>query len=307
MHSKCNFFNVLPMKHYKTLSELHRDNGWPAPQNPLFSIVGCQSACPLGNREYTTDSYMIAFKKIKSGTIMYGKTPYDHDNGSMFFTKPRQIIEMKDLELEEQGFMLFIHEDYLYRNELYSIIQQYAFFDYETNEAIHLSPAEELIVWELYNKINIEYLTNPDEFTREIILSHVASILKYVQRFYKRQFIDRKQLSGRIVSKFNAALKQHLNNGKLKEDGLPSVTSLASQLLLSPRYLSDLLKQETGKTAMELIHVYLITEAKNLLRSGDKGIAEIAFQLGFENASYFSRLFKKQTGLRPLDFKHTLN
>jgi len=58
---------------------------------------------------------------------------------------------------------------------------------------------------------------------------------------------------------------------------------------------------------MELIHVYLITEAKNLLRSGDKGIAEIAFQLGFENASYFSRLFKKQTGLRPLDFKHTLN
>lgn len=295
------------MKHYKTLSELHKDNGWPAPQNPLFSIVGCQSACPLGNREYTTDSYMIAFKKIKSGTIMYGKTRYDHDNGSMFFTKPRQIIEMKNLELEEQGFMLFIHEDYLYRNELYSIIQQYAFFDYETNEAIHLSPAEELIVWELHNKINIEYLANPDEFTREIILSHVASILKYVQRFYKRQFIDRKQLSGRIVSKFNAALKQHLNNGKLKEDGLPSVASLASQLLLSPRYLSDLLKQETGKTAIELIHVYLITEAKNLLRSGDKGVAEIAFQLGFENASYFSRLFKKQTGLRPLDFKHSLN
>ena len=81
---------------------------------------------------------------------------------------------------------------------------------------------------------------------------------------------------------------------------------MAEQLFLSPRYLSDLLKQETGKTALELIHLTLISEAKNLLKSADRGVAEIAYELGFENTSYFTRLFKKQTGMRPLDFKKQL-
>jgi len=81
------------------------------------------------------------------------------------------------------------------------------------------------------------------------------------------------------------------------------VTYLADQLFISPRYLSDVLNQETGKTALELIHIFLISEAKNLLRLGEKGVAEIAYHLGFENASYFTKLFKKQTGMRPLEFR----
>jgi len=90
--------------------------------------------------------------------------------------------------------------------------------------------------------------------------------------------------------------------------GLPNVTTLASQLNLSPRYLSDLLKQETGKTAIELIHIYLINEAKNRLRSDDQRVSEIAYELGFEDLSYFSRLFKKETGVTPNQFKkHLLN
>lgn len=89
----------------------------------------------------------------------------------------------------------------------------------------------------------------------------------------------------------------------MAKNGLPNVSFLAEQLFVSPRYLSDLLKQETGKTAMELIHIFMISEAKNLLRLGEKGVAEIAYELGFENASYFTRLFKKQTGMKPLEFR----
>mgnify|MGYP002759608947 FL=1 len=55
---------------------------------------------------------------------------------------------------------------------------------------------------------------------------------------------------------------------------------------------------------MELIHIFLISEAKNLLRLKEKGITEIAYELGFENASYFTRLFKKQTGMKPLEFRN---
>jgi len=291
------------MKHYKTITELHAGNFWDAPQHPLFSMVGCLSSCTLGNQEFTTDCYIIAFKKIQSGIFMYGRTPYDHDNGCMFFIKPRQVIEMRNLEVEENGFMLMIDPDYLNGHELFKSIDQYGFFDYEVTEAIHLSPKEEQIILELHEKIQNEYFNNPDEYSREIILSHVSSILKYSQRFYKRQFIDRTLVTGKITTKFNDVLKKYITEGFLENKGLPHVSYIADKLAISPRYLSDLLKQESGKTAIELIHIFLISEAKNLLKIGEKGVTEIAYQLGFENASYFTRLFKKQTGMKPMDFR----
>jgi len=296
------------MKHYKLLSELHRDNGFAGPENPLIGLHRCDQngTCSLGDREFTTDFYMIGFKKLKSGVIMYGRTKYDHDNGSMLFIKPRQVVQFKNLEFDEDGFLIFVHEDFLNGHFLHNEIKKYNFFDYEANEALHLSPREEEIIWDLYAKIETEYYNNQDEYSRDIILTHIDSILKYSQRFYKRQFINRTELSGKTVSKFNDALSVYFNNGNLQTKGLPTVNAIAAQLNLSSRYLSDLLKQETGKTAIELIHIYLVNEAKNMLIGEDQNVSEIAYTLGFENLPYFSRLFKKEVGVSPNQFKKQL-
>lgn len=285
---------------------MHRDNGYPAPENPLFSVFRCTRTCSLGNSEFTTDFYMIGFKKLKSGHILYGRTKYDHDTGSMMFIKPRQVIEFMNPEFEEDAFLILIHEDFLSGHVLHTEMGKYSFFDYEANEALHLSPREEKIVWELYSSIEAEYQDNPDEYSRDIILAHIDSMLKYSQRFYKRQFINRTELSGKMVSKFNEALAVYFKNGLLQTQGLPTVSTLAAQLNLSPRYLSDLLKQETGKTAIDLIHIYLVKEAKNRLIGQELSVSEIAYELGFENLPYFSRLFKKETGVSPNQFKKQL-
>lgn len=296
------------MQHVKTLGELHQDHGFPPPENPLFSLYQCNKTCSIGDREFTSDFYMIGFKKLKSGVIMYGRTKYDHDCGSMMFVKPRQVIEMKNLELDEDGFLLFIHEDFLNGHELYNEIKKYHFFDYETNEALHLSPREEQIIWSFYHALEAEYNNNQDEFSREIMLSNVSSMLKYAQRFYKRQFLNRSQLSGKTVTKFNDTLTKYFSGDNLQTLGLPTVNYMAGQMNVSPRYLSDLLKQESGKTALELIHIYLISEAKNMLIGPEQSVTEVAYTLGFENMSYFSRLFKKEVGVTPNGFKkHQLN
>lgn len=291
------------MKHYKNLSELHRDNGFPAPENPLFSIYQCNKSCSLGDREFTSDFYMIGFKKLISGVVLYGRAKYDHECGSMMFFKPRQVIEMKNLQFDENGFLLFIHEDYLNGHILHNEIKKYHFFDYEINEALHLSPREKKITWELYHKIENEYENNQDEYCRDIILANIDTMLKYAQRFYKRQFINRAEISGKTVTRFNEQIDKYVASGLLAEKGLPSVNYMADRLNISPRYLSDLLKQESGKTALEHIHIYLISEAKNLLKSEDRSVSEIAYALGFENMSYFSRLFKKEVGINPNMFK----
>ena len=296
------------MQHFSRLADMHRYNGLPMPENPLFSVYRCPKNTSLGENPFTSDFYIISLKKLKSGIIMYGRTKYDHDNGCMLFVKPRQIIEFKNLEYHEDSFVIFIHEDFLTGHFLHNAISKYAFFDYEANEALHLSPREEQLMWDLFFKIDAEYLTNNDEYSRDIILTHIDSMLKYSQRFYKRQFINRTELSGKTVSKFNDALTAYFENGSLLTQGLPNVTTLASQLNLSPRYLSDMLKQETGKTAIELIHISLVNEAKNRLRLDDQRVSDIAYELGFGDLSYFSRLFKKETGITPNQFKkQTLN
>lgn len=291
------------MQHFSRLTDLHRYHGLPLPENQLFSAYRCPMDTSVGDKEFTCDFYIISLKKLISGIIMYGRTRYDHENGSMLFAKPRQIIQFQNLEYHEDAFIIFIHEDFLNGHPLHHDIRKYAFFDYEANEALHLSPREEKVMWDLFSKIDSEYLDNHDEYSRNIMLSHVDSILKYSQRYYKRQFINRTDLSGKTVSKFNELLAAHFSNGLLLDKGLPNVTALASQLNLSPRYLSDMLKQETGKTAIELIHISLVNEAKNRLRSDEQRVSDIAYELGFGDLSYFSRLFKKATGITPNQFK----
>ena len=295
------------MKHFKTISELHKAQGYPPPENPILGLKRLKkSSIPLNTTEVSYDFYFICLKRLKIGNIWYGKTKYDHDRGFMYFMKPRQIISLHDVQLMGKGFSIEIHEDFLMGHPLFTEIKKYDFFDYETSEALHLSPKEESIIWSLFNKMETEYCNNTDEFSKSIILSHLESILKYAQRFYKRQFIDRKPLSGLMVTKFNEHLNEYFINGDAEGKGLPTVNYMANQLNLSSKYLSDLLKQETGKTALELIHLYVVSEAKNMIISGDKSISEIAYRLGFENPPYFSRLFKKEVGISPKEFKNQI-
>ena len=293
--------------HFKKIADLYEYMGIPAPENPLLGLVQFNCGCDaLTNKEVSYDFYTICLKKIESGEFGYGKTKYDSDKGFMYFFKPRQKLFIHDVVIKELGFSIYLHEDFLIGHPLFNEIKKYGFFDYEIDEALHLSPKEKEIMWSLFHKMETEYHNNPDEFSKSIILSHLDSMLKYAQRFYKRQFIDRKPLSGVTVTKFNQLLNTYFENGKAEGKGLPTVSNLAVQLNLSSKYLSDLLKQETGKTALELIHLYVISEAKNLLVAGEQSISEIAYRLGFENPPYFSRLFKKEVGISPKEFQNQL-
>ncbi|WPU97890.1 helix-turn-helix transcriptional regulator [Mucilaginibacter sp. cycad4] len=297
------------MNHFDKISSFSKAIGIKAPEHPLFSIsFGNKDECGGDDIEFSADFFIISFQQLESGNITHGRTKFDHDRGKLLFVKPRQTVTFKNIKLKEECFLILIHEDFLAGAALHHEIKKYGYFDYETNEALYLSPSEEEVIWSLVSIMDKENHNNKDDFTKTILLSHLTTLLKYAHRFYKRQFINRAEITGAIATRFHDLLRTYFETKKILESGLPTVSFMAEKLNLSSRYLSDSLKQETGKTALELIHLYIITEAKNLLKEGKLNIAEISYSLGFENPTYFSRLFKKEAGVSPNYFRdHHLN
>jgi AraC-like DNA-binding protein len=86
----------------------------------------------------------------------------------------------------------------------------------------------------------------------------------------------------------------------------PSVKYFANKLNVTPNYLSDTIRHHSGKSALTIIHDFIIEEAKNKLTNSNLTVSEISYQLGFEYSNYFSRLFKRKTNLSPSDFRKSV-
>lgn len=303
------------MKHFNTLSAYFDYLQLPRPEHPMFSVMSASEdrflPCPKDcSPPITNDCYNISLKKIIKGDLNYGRTKYDFTNGAMFFMSPRQVMQWDNsVVFKQKGFSINFHEDFVKGTELAQQIKKYGFFSYSANEALHLSPSEEKQMESIVENIEIEYHNNQDKFSKDIIISHLSTLLKYANRFYERQFINRINLSNDLLEQFNQQLKEYFESGKLEENGIPNIKLLANKMSISQRYLSDTLKKETGKTTTEHIQLYLIDEAKNILLNPNKTISDVAYELGFEYPQYFSRLFKKKEGISPSKYreKYTLN
>ena len=297
------------MQHFKTLSAYLDYLELPRPEHPMFSIFTAMGEgylpCPKeSSPPITNDCYSISFKKFVKGNLTYGRTQYDFTNGALFFIAPRQVLQWdSSAVMEQKGFSLNFHQDFIKGTELADQIRRYGFFSYSVNEALHLSPKEEKQIESIVENIEIEYHNNQDAFSKDIIIAQLSTLLKYANRFYERQFLNRKEISNDLLEQFNKQLEVHLDSGRLQEEGIPSIEQLADELGVSQRYLSDTLKKETGKTTTEHLQLYLIDEAKELLLKPNKTISEVAYELGFEYPPYFSRLFKKKEGISPTEYR----
>ena len=247
------------------------------------------------------------FKNYCKNNIKYGRKNIDFQDGNLICIAPNQIIEIDNEVLEREdkmGWGLFFHPDLIRSTFLNEKIKDYSFFYYEVSEALHLSDKEKNILLESVKKIQTELQENIDVHSQSIIVSTIELLLNYCSRFYGRQMITRSQSNKTIISQIEIILSAYFSNMNVNDKGLPSVKYLADSVHLSPSYLSDLLKRETGKNAQEHIHFYLIEEAKNLLLNSEKNINEIAYGLGFEYPQYFNKLFKKKTGKTPMEYRN---
>ena len=296
-----------PPRVFDSLTDLHRVFGLAPPNHPLVSCVDLSHVKVKENELgelFVLGFYKVAYKLHGSGQARYGQQHYDFGEGGLVFTAPNQTFE-SPAGVEARGVMLLFHPDLLLSYPLARKIREYGFFDYAASEALHVSEREKETLLTVFRSLEEELNGRIDDSTQDVIVSQIALLLNYSNRYYKRQFITRNAVNHDLLRSMEELLSDYFDRGEAGVRGLPTVQHVAEQLHLSPSYLSDMLRSLTGRSAQQHIHDKLIEKAKERLTTTDQPISEIAYDLGFEYAQSFSRLFKTKTSQSPLEFRRS--
>jgi len=301
------------MKRFCTISEFLQFRQLPRPDHPLisvFKVASVESATLSEAAAWCYDFYCIALKRVANAQqikLKYGQQTYDYDEGILSFVAPGQVlrfsIDQGAVQLNQSGWVLLVHPDFLWHTPLAKTIGQYDFWGYSVHEALFLSEYEETVLTTILQTIQQECRANLDAFSKRIIGSQLETLLNYADRFYHRQFMTREKTNHQLLERVESVLTAYFSHPDLAIHGLPTVGYLADALHVSPKYLSSLLKVLTGQTAQQHIHDKLIERAKEKLSTTESSVSEIAYELGFEHLPSFSKLFKAKTAQSPLDFR----
>jgi AraC-like DNA-binding protein len=298
------------INHLKSISQLVRILGFPAPLHPLITLVDYNNVSiemfPKGQK-VSLDFYKISFKPTFTGHIKYGQGYYDFEEGGLAFLKPKQIVFSPEEKESYEGIALYFHPDFIRNHPLGKTINQYGFFAYDVSEALFISAKEKEIIASLFATIAGELNNNIDSFSQDVLVSQIELLLNYSNRFYNRQFITRKAINHDIITALDELLNNYFQEENSLKNGLPSVKYISRELKISQRYLSDMLSSLTGLNTQQYIQNAIIEKAKEKLSTTNLSVSEIAYELGFEHSQSFSKLFKAKTNVSPLEFRHSFN
>lgn len=289
---------------FDTISEYNDFNNHET-LHPLVSVIDFSKAKERTGNTMNFGIYCIFLKEVNCGDLKYGRHYYDYQKGTLVFIAPGQFIDVENKTdfYQPMGNALVFHPDLIRGTSLAGRMNDYTFFNYNTNEALHLSEKERHLVLDLFSKINDELQHSVDKHSKKLIASSIELFLNYCERFYDRQFITREDVNKGILERFENLLRGYFSSDNPTEIGLPSVAYCADQLNLSANYFGDLIRKETGKSAKEYIQSKIIDVAKDELVDSDKTINEIAYELGFKYPQHFSRMFKKTAGTSPSEYR----
>lgn len=269
--------------------------------NPLFNIVRSEGALPYEENlllPHRKSHYLLVFVQRNRGRHWVDMTCYERQDNALYFTAPHQIL-VKEAPTPFWGTYLTFTEELL-------ALQQHAALrelplirnPYNRHELL-LTEADSVFVEQLLASLHAEH-HRPGEWQHRMLSAHLTLLLTYLSRRYTEQFTgDELSADRRVLKAYQASIEQHFRERH-------EVGAYAALLHLSAGHLSEVVKAQSGKPAIKHVHERLVLEAKRLLFYSAQSLKEIAFELGFSDASYFNRFFKREAGLTPAEYRATI-
>lgn len=241
------------------------------------------------------DHYLFIFVRQARTRQWIDMMPYELKDNTFYILSPNQIIVKEEYIPIWTTGIAFTNE-FLSFQENASLSKLPIIQNVQNTHELQLNEADINFTEDILAKIVAEN-KNPGEWQQRMLTAYVTVLLTYLSRLYIVQFQDNESAADKLLLRnFQAKVNEHFR--ELREVG-----DYASLLHISAGHLSEVIKLQSGKPAIKHIHERMILEARRLLVHTASSLKEIAFDLGFADASYFNRFFKRETGATPADYR----
>lgn len=245
------------------------------------------------------DFFEVLFLEKGSGVHVIDSNQYQIQPPCMFFLSPGQAHKL-ELSHDIEGFIyIFNTEFYLINRSNQNRLIEFPFFYTikQTNPPLQLEPSNVDFLKSLFLK-GVEEVGRKEQASIELLRSLLDLILTTCSSVYPYEDELTSKGKGHIMVKrfYQLVEEKYLENINVNE--------YANLLAVTPNHLTQTIKQLTGKTSNEIIKAKQVLEIKRLLVHTNLGVTEIANQMNFSDQSYFTKFFKKETGLTPLAYRN---
>ena len=211
-----------------------------------------------------------------------------------YFTVPHQV-HLKEEPRPMHGMVLAFTQEFL--NEYSQLAGLPVLGNRAGGHELQLSPEDVSMLEHIMQQLLKEY-EGDDNWRAPMMGVLLHQLLIHVSRLYLEQFREEGQ-EATMLKRFLQLVGEHYEEQH-------EVSAYASLLHVSPGHLNDVIKQQSGKTCIEHIQGQLLVEAKRRLMHTDLPVNRIGDELGFEDAAYFNRFFKRHTALTPLEYRRQI-
>ncbi len=292
---------------YNKLSDLYKEEkvGQRIQQDTDFTIHRMETVHNIPVESPVFRANYFSFILIRKG-----KSFYTIDNHK-FYTKPRTLYftnpgHLKSFGIEEvvHGFIITTSEEYLKEHIHTGVFDEFSFLLTEMVPPCFLDDSRFDELQNLAEQI-LEEQTKNSTLRHKIVSSLFMVFLLKVKEFLMKDdsFKIAYDRESEIVNQFKKDLESTFRSGNLTSVAL-QVSTFAEQQQLHPAYFSTVIKTKTGISGNRWIQNKITAEAQALLSKSSTPVKQIAYQLGFNEPTHFSKFFKKQTGLSPNQYRN---
>lgn len=247
------------------------------------------------DKAHTHDFYMLLYIRQGTGTHTIDFVTYLVQPGYLFFLAPGQMHSW-ELSADSTGYLLFFEAGFYLHTYPSNRLHEYPFFQPLRSHLVDLS-AQEPPFPALLDQLMREAESGFDN-RLEVLRGCLFVLLELAARHAHNEAASAGGTlrQAQQVREFEALLEQHFRTEK-------TVQAYAQRLSLTPNHLNALCRQQRGHTASDLIQRRVLVEAQRLLVHAEQPVKQLAAELGFQDASYFGRFFRKRTGMTPEQFR----
>lgn len=240
------------------------------------------------------DYYLLIFNQRGGSRHWVDMTPFRVKDNTLYFTVPGQL-QIKEEPQPVWGIGMAFSREFVALQHP-SLAKLPLVQNPQNGHELLLTDADVAFAEEALAKMEAEY-RRPGKWQQRMLAANLEVLLIYLSRLYTEQFpADGEVADTLLLKKYQARIAEHYRE-------LHEVAAYAALLHISAKHLSEVVKAQSGKPAIAHIQERLVLEARRRLFHTPHAVKEIAYDLGFADASYFNRFFKRETGVTPAQYR----